>query len=116
MREERRTMDLMRGAKSRLDDVARSMRRELGGSAVTAEVVANEYVAEAILERARHVGVGLIALASRGRGGSRLLVGSVADKVLRGFTGALLVLGPVAARELESDELPIEQEAAVGSH
>jgi nucleotide-binding universal stress UspA family protein len=114
LRDERRTMELMRSAKSRLDDVARSMRRELGGSAVTAEVVADEYVAEAILERARRDGVGLIALSIRGRGGSRLLVGSVADKVLRGFTGALLVLGPVAAQELESDELPIDQRSAVG--
>ena len=115
VRDERRTMELMRAAKSRLDEIARSMRRELGARAVSAEVVADEYVAEAILERAQRDNVGLIALSSRGRGASRLLVGSVADKVLRGFTGALLVLGPVAAHELESDEVPIAKESAVGA-
>jgi nucleotide-binding universal stress UspA family protein len=113
--DERRTMELMRQAKARLDEIARAMRREHRVRAVSTEGVAHEYVAEAIIERAQHDHVGLIALSSRGRGSSRLLVGSVADKVLRGFTGALLVLGPVAARELASDELVIEQTSAGGS-
>ena len=115
VRDERRTMEIMRAAKRRLDAVAASMRRDPGGRDVTVEVVADDYVAEAILDRAQRHDVGLIALSSRGRGASRLLVGSVADKVMRGFTGALLVLGPVAARELESDELPLAQESAVGA-
>ena len=41
-------------------------------------------------------GVDLIALATQGRGGlKRLLVGSVADKVLRGATTPVLVYRPV---------------------
>lgn len=115
IRDERRTMALLRAAKRRLDDVAAAMRRHLGGRSVTVEVVADDYVADAILERAQRDDVGLIALSSRGRGASRLLVGSVADKVMRGFTGALLVLGPVAAQELDIDDVPISEESVAGA-
>jgi nucleotide-binding universal stress UspA family protein len=115
VRDERRTMELMRGAKSRLDDIAQSMRRDYGGITVGTEVVADDYVAEAILERAQRGDVSVIALSSRGRGASRLLVGSVADKVLRAFPGTILVLGPVAARKLERDELAISQEPIVAA-
>ena len=115
IRDERRTMELMRRAKSRLDDIARSMRRDYGGITVSTEVVAHDYVAEAILARAQRDDVSAIALSSRGRGASRLLVGSVADKVLRGFPGTILVQGPVAARKLERDELAIAKEPAVAA-
>lgn len=75
----------------------------------------NDRAADAILERAHAEGAGVIALSTRGRGASRLLMGSVADKVLRAFTGAMLVRGRVAVRELESDELVIEDESTVGA-
>ena len=90
------------------------MRRETG-LAVSTEVVVNDRAADAILERAHGVGADVIALSTRGRGASRLLVGSVADKVLRAFSGAMLVRGRVAVRELASDELVIEEESAAGA-
>lgn len=43
-----------------------------------------EHVARAILDTARATGADAIALTTRGRGASRLFMGSVADKVLRG--------------------------------
>jgi nucleotide-binding universal stress UspA family protein len=49
-------------------------------------------VASAIVEEARAQACGLIALATHGRGGfKRLLLGSFADKVLRGTSCPLLV-------------------------
>ena len=90
------------------------MHRETGLE-VSTEVVVNDRAADAILERAHSDGADVIALSTRGRGASRLLVGSVADKVLRAFTGLMLVRGRVAVRELESDELAVEEESAGGA-
>jgi nucleotide-binding universal stress UspA family protein len=59
-------------------------------------VVSHRRPATAILDDASTHGVELIALATHGRGGlKRLLVGSVADKLLRGSTTAVLVYRPV---------------------
>lgn len=114
VRDEGRTVDLVQRAKGYLDGVADSVRRETGLD-VSTEVVVNDRAADAILERAHGAGADVIALSTRGRGASRLLVGSVADKVLRAFSGAMLVRGRVAVRELESDELAIEEESAAGA-
>jgi nucleotide-binding universal stress UspA family protein len=55
-------------------------------------VVIDEQPAPAILEEARTTGCDLIALETHGRRGlSRMLLGSVADKVVRGATCAVLV-------------------------
>ena len=55
----------------------------------------NDSPARGILEHAEENGSGLIAMMTRSRGGvQRLLLGSVADKVLRGSTRPLLVLNP----------------------
>ena len=55
-------------------------------------VVIAPHVASAVLEEARAQSCGLIALATHGRGGfKRLLLGSVADKVLRGASCPVLV-------------------------
>jgi nucleotide-binding universal stress UspA family protein len=115
-RNEQRTMAVMRHAKDYLDGIARAFHREIGDLAVATEVVASERTAEAILERATTLGAGVIALSTRGRGASRLLVGSVADKVLRGFTGAVLALGPVAVKEMETDEIVLEAESTAAWH
>jgi nucleotide-binding universal stress UspA family protein len=114
VQDEERTSELMHRAKDYLDGVAQTLRRELGKLELSTEVVASDRTADAILERARSGGAEVIALSTRGRGASRLLVGSVADKVLRGFTGALLALGPAAVRELESDEVVTEAESTAG--
>lgn len=112
--DERRTIELVERAHGYLEGVAEPLHRE-SGLTVETEVVVNDRPADAILERAHSGGVDVIALSTRGRGASRLVLGSVADKVLRAFTGTMLVRGRVAVRELESDEL-VEEETAAGAH
>jgi nucleotide-binding universal stress UspA family protein len=64
--------------------------------AVQTRVVLHEQPAVAILDDAQQNAVDLIALATHGRGGlRRLLLGSVADKVLRGAATPVLVCRPV---------------------
>lgn len=76
-----------------LEEVARELRETENGSVtVDHEVVADEQPADGILERAEE-GTDLVALATHGRGGfTRMVLGSVADKVLRGSTTPLLVV------------------------
>jgi nucleotide-binding universal stress UspA family protein len=63
---------------------------------VQTRVVSHIRPATAILDDVSAHGVDLIALATQGRGGlKRLLVGSVADKVVRGATIPVLVYRPV---------------------
>jgi nucleotide-binding universal stress UspA family protein len=58
-------------------------------------VVVARHAAEAILEEAKRGPADLIALATHGRGGiRRMLLGSVADKVLQGATLPVLVFRP----------------------
>ncbi len=78
--------DYLEGVAGRLR--ARSQR-------VQVRVVTSRNPAEAILGDARDHGIDLVALATRGRGElTRLLLGSVADKVARGATTPVLVYRP----------------------
>jgi nucleotide-binding universal stress UspA family protein len=80
-------------ARAYLERVAGRLRGE--GLSVRPRVVVAPHAAEAILEQAR--GGGPIALATHGRGGlGRVLLGSVADKVIRGASAPVLVYRPVA--------------------
>ena len=63
-----------------------------GGGRVDAQVVVAPNVASGIVEFARSHDADLIALSTHGRGASRLLIGSVADKVLRGGRLPMLIL------------------------
>lgn len=116
VRDESRTVELKGHAKDRLDEIARALRRDVPGVQVSAEVVASDRIADTVLECARRLGTECIALSTRGLGASRLLIGSVADKVLRGFTGAVLVLGPAAGRDDVRDELAAEQAERLAAH
>jgi nucleotide-binding universal stress UspA family protein len=70
---------------------------------VQTRVVLHHRPAAAILDDASAHGGALIALATHGRGGlKRLLLGSVADKVLRGATTPVLVYRPIG--EFDSAE------------
>jgi nucleotide-binding universal stress UspA family protein len=60
------------------------------------EVVVDEHPASAILRRATESGADLVAMTTHARRGTRLFLGSVTDGVLRGTTGAMLVLHPPA--------------------
>jgi nucleotide-binding universal stress UspA family protein len=66
------------------------------GPQVRTRLVAARHVAEAILEEAEMLGSNLIALATHGRGGiNRLLLGSVADKLVRLAMCPVLVYRPI---------------------
>ena len=81
-------------AEDYLDQLAERLRTR--SLTVQTRVVSHVRPATAILDDASTHGVDLIALATHGRGGlKRLLVGSVADKVLRGATTPVLVYRPV---------------------
>lgn len=77
-----------------LEEVARS--EPLAKGAVETRVSEASGAAEGVIESARVTGADLIVLASMGRGGfSRTVLGSVADKVIRGATPPVLVIpGP----------------------
>lgn len=77
-----------------LDEIARRL-KELGHVEVKAEVIVDERAAQAIINYASAHDVDLVAMCTHGRGASRLLVGSVADKVLRGSGLPVLLHRPV---------------------
>jgi nucleotide-binding universal stress UspA family protein len=80
-------------AQAYLDPVGARLRAE--GLIVQTRAVFGRPVASALLEEARQEVTDLIALATHGRGGfKRLLLGSVADKVLRGATVPVLIYRP----------------------
>jgi nucleotide-binding universal stress UspA family protein len=80
-------------ARRYLESVAGQMRdRSL---AVTTQVLVHRKVAAAILQEAAAADCDLIAMSTHGRGGlSRLIVGSVADKVVRSAEAPVLVYQP----------------------
>jgi nucleotide-binding universal stress UspA family protein len=76
-----------------LERVAARLREQ--GLQVRTRVVVARHAAEAILEEARVHGADLIALATHGRGGlKRLLLGSVADRLIRGAALPIIVYRP----------------------
>jgi nucleotide-binding universal stress UspA family protein len=77
-------------AETYLNRVAGRLREK--GLRIRTRVVVARHAAEAILEEAEAQASNLIALATHGRGGfKRMLLGSVADKVLRGASTLVLV-------------------------
>lgn len=62
---------------------------------VETEVVAAQHAAPAVIEAVRRSRADVVALATHGRGASRLVAGSVADKVLRSGPAAVLYFRPV---------------------
>ena len=83
-----------KGAHEYLERLAQALRARSFN--VQTRVITHDRPATAILDDASVNGADLIALATHGRGGlKRLLLGSVADKVLRGADRAVLVYRPV---------------------
>ena len=83
-------------AQTYLDRIAADLRRS--GATVATRVAVHAQAAPGILETAAAEAVDLVALATRGRGViPRLLLGSVADKVVRGAETSALVLRPADA-------------------
>ena len=88
------TKRLVAAAKAQLAENTRILREERVECG--AHVVVSDHVAQAILDEARDCGADAIAMATSGRGASRLFMGSIADKVLRGSTLPMLMLRPIA--------------------
>jgi nucleotide-binding universal stress UspA family protein len=82
-------------AREELAAVARSLERD--GLKVETDVVIGKRIASELLAMAESKSADLIAITTHGRGASRLVVGSVADKILRGSHLPLLLLHPQAA-------------------
>jgi nucleotide-binding universal stress UspA family protein len=96
--DEAATARVMENAESYLAGVAQTLAKE-GMTDVETHVVLGGGVSRAILDFARGHDVTAIAMSTRGRGASRLLVGSVADKVLRASTLPILLRRPMVAGE-----------------
>jgi len=89
---------LAREAQAYVDRVAERLRGQ--SLRVQTRVVINRFAAAAILEEGRVHATDLIALETHGRGGvARLLLGSVADKVLRGALTPVLMHRPLAKNQ-----------------
>jgi nucleotide-binding universal stress UspA family protein len=58
---------------------------------VSVEARGGHRIGEAIAQAAMDQGADLIAMTTHGRGASRLLIGSVADKVIRGTECSVLL-------------------------
>jgi nucleotide-binding universal stress UspA family protein len=87
-----------------LEDAAARVRAR--GLPVATQVVVASRPAEAILEAVGALDGCLLALATHGRGGvRRLLLGSVADEVVRGATGPVLVYRPAHSNSRLTDSL-----------
>ncbi len=83
VREAQEQEKVKEGAREYLEEVASGLRQRAGRVEVRAET--GEQPPMAILRTAEEVVVDLIAMSTHGRGGvARLLLGSVADKVIRG--------------------------------
>lgn len=93
-----RTRRLADEAREQLIDTARLLQED-SGLTVDAHVIVEAHVGQAIIHFAESHGNDLIAMATHGRGISRLLMGSVADKVMRGGTLPMLLHRPVRVQQ-----------------
>lgn len=88
------TQQLVEEAKQQIDEVARQLADETGLE-IDAHVVVAGHVAHAIIDYAHGHNVDVIGMSTHGRGASRFLVGSVADKVLRASGVPMLMHRPI---------------------
>lgn len=88
------TQVLVSRAEEYVSGVAARARHDHPELDIRADVRVSGSAAKAIIEVAAERHADVVALATHGRGMSRLLLGSVADKVLRGGPGAVLLVRP----------------------
>lgn len=85
--------DAKKGAAAYLEAQASAMRKR--GLDVTTSVVVDAQAGQGIIEETKAVGAEMVAMATHGRKGlSRVVLGSAADKVLRGIHTPLLLYRP----------------------
>ena len=94
--DEAATRWLVDETRKELQEIAQR-RREECGVAVDAHVVVNQHAAAAIIDFVRAHEIDVVAMSTHGRGASRWLLGSVADKVLRASGVPVLLRRPLAA-------------------
>jgi nucleotide-binding universal stress UspA family protein len=87
------TREVLRDVEEELSEIARRLRDEQRLS-VRSEVVVSERTPASIISYARGHEVDVIAMCTHGRGATRLLVGSVADALLRGSGLPVLLQRP----------------------
>lgn len=88
--------DLVRGAEARLETIAERVRQH-GAKSVEISVVEDADPARAIASSVRDLFVELIAMSTRGAGGvRRLVLGSIAEKVVRASEVPVLLLTPAS--------------------
>jgi nucleotide-binding universal stress UspA family protein len=95
------TSHIVDEARQLLSETARRLSEQSRVNVAT-EVVVADSPARGIIGFAHTHGVDVIAMSTHGRGTSRLFLGSVADKVLRGGDVATLVHRPLGVREKET--------------
>lgn len=106
------TESLCGAARQYLETVAARLRAV--DMPVTTRVILGSHPARAILRDAQEHAIDLVAMATHSRGGiARMLLGSIADKVLRGADTPVLILRPTDALEDDpaetgSDQSPVE--------
>lgn len=94
--DDRATAALVDEAKHDLDKIARGFAAHAHVE-VEQHVVVSDHVAQAVLDFARTRGADMIAMCTHGRGTSRLVIGSMADKVVRASGLPVLLYRPTAA-------------------
>jgi nucleotide-binding universal stress UspA family protein len=99
---------LVSGVEHELAEQAQYL-QESGFTNVETSVIVAAHVGQAIIDFAKDSHIDAIAMATRGRGASRLFVGSIADKVIRAGTLPILFRRPVVAEE----DLPLVTAPAV---
>lgn len=90
------TEEAVTHARNYLDATAVQLKARRPGAAVEVDVRLDDRPGVAIVEAVRDHKADLVALTTHARRGVRLVLGSVADKVLRGTESAILVLRPAA--------------------
>ena len=109
--DEAATKQLAEQVTAELESVARRLHDETG-LVVDARVVVAEHAAQAIVDNAVACDADVIAMSTHGRGASRLLLGSIADKVLRSSRVPVLLYRPVERRQtsLTLDEAEVARQ------
>jgi nucleotide-binding universal stress UspA family protein len=113
--DEMATRALVAEAQTELAPIVRSL-ADGGLDKVETHVVVDQRVGRAILEFAKNHRADAIAMSTHGRGATRLFVGSVADKVLRGSSVPILLRRPagvVPERDWLTSETIDEQLPAI---
>ena len=113
--EEKLTRIRLDQAQDYLDDMVEQLRGQ--GQAATGVAVTATDVPGTLLQLGRPPRVGLLAIATHGRGGvSRMFLGSVTDKLVRGADLPVLVCRPPRSRQVAREDRSCGKCANRGQH